>query len=556
MTPITCIRELPMVRTTLVALAICGLIREPAVGLAQTVPGTLVMATGQDPALPLPFIGTSSLGNADVADQLFLRLGIFGNTFRTGGDRALTPQLARAWRREDPRTLVFELDSRARWHDGVPVTSRDIVFTWEIARNPRINPDQTAIELIESVTAIDRATVRVRFRRPSSEQLYLFGFAMQPLPAHLLERMPAESIATSDYARAPVGNGPYRWERRVPGQFVELRADSTFFLGRPGIRRLVIRVAADPGARLNLMLSGQVDVLDNLPPPMLAQLGARPEIETVTVTSNTIFYMLFNARQPSDTSRAHPVLADQRVRQALTLALDREAMVRSALGSTAEVPDAVISQLWQWARPLPTGRRNGDVARARTLLAAAGWRDSDGDGVVDRNGTPLRLTMILPSTSAARAAFAVQAEAMWRAVGVAVVLERSDFPAYLARRGSGDWDLDLTAVNQDASPRSLATSWSCASARQPGSSNVARWCDPVFDSLRAAAAEMTGDPTAAWQRAFLRMKEVAPAIFLAAPTNQVAVHRRFANVQILPLRSWLNVWRWRVRPEAALPRDR
>jgi peptide/nickel transport system substrate-binding protein len=289
---------------------------------------------------------------------------------------------------------------------------------------------------------------------------------------------------------------------------------------------------------------------------MLAQLGARPEIETVTVTSNTIFYMLFNARQPSDTSRAHPVLADQRVRQALTLALDREAMVRSALGSTAEVPDAVISQLWQWARPLPTGRRNGDVARARTLLAAAGWRDSDGDGVVDRNGTPLRLTMILPSTSAARAAFAVQAEAMWRAAGVAVVLERSDFPAYLARRGSGDWDLDLTAVNQDASPRSLATSWSCASARQPGSSNVARWCDPVFDSLRAAAAEMTGDPTAAWQRAFLRMKEVAPAIFLAAPTNQVAVHRRFANVQILPLRSWLNVWRWRVRPEAALPRDR
>lgn len=545
-----------MVRTTLVALALFGLIRGPTVGLAQTVPGTLVLATGQDPALPIPFIGTTSLGNADVADQLFLRLGTLGNTFRTGGDRALTPQLARGWRREDSRTLVFELDPRARWHDGTPVTARDIVFTWEIARNPRINPDQTAIELVESVTAVDPATVRVRYRRPSSEQLYIFGFAMQPLPAHLLERMPAESIATSDFARAPVGNGPYRWERRVPGRFVELRADSTFFLGRPGIRRLVIRVASDPSARLNLMLAGQVDVLDNLPPPILAQLTARPEITAITVTSNTIFYALFNTRQPSDTSRAHPLLSDPRVRQALTLALDREAMVRSVFGSTAEVPDAVISQLWQWAGPVPRGRQNGDVVRARQLLAAAGWRDSDGDGLVDRDGTPLRLTMILPSTSAPRAAFAVQAEAMWRAVGVAVVLERSDFPAYLSRRASGDWDLDLTAVNQDASPRSLATSWSCASAAQARSSNVARWCDPVFDSLRAAAAETTGDPTAAWQRAFLRMQAAAPAIFLAAPTNQVAVHRRYANVQILPLKSWLNVWRWRVRPEAALPRDR
>lgn len=544
-----------MRRSTLAALVV-ALMLAPTIVVAQAVRGTLVLATGQDPSLPIPFVGTASVGNADVADQLFLRLGTIRGTFRTAGDDALDPQLARSWRRVDARTLVFELDPRARWHDGVPVTARDVAFSWAVASNPRVNPNQAALELVESVTAVGERTVRVRFRRPSSEQLYRFGFAMQPLPAHLLAGMPAESIAASDFARAPVGNGPYRWERRVPGQFVELRADTTFFLGRPGIHRLVLRVATDPSARLNLMRAGQVDVLDNLPPPMLEQLATRPEVAPVTVTSTMIAYILFNTRDPRDTAAAHPILRDARVREALLLALDREVMARAAFGPTAIVPDAAASQLWQWTRPPRPAEPGGDPARARALLDAAGWRDADGDGIRERDGVPLRLAMILPSTSAPRATIAVQAEAMWRAVGAAVTLERSDFPAYLARRTSGAWDLDLTAVNQDASPASLVQSWSCASAAAPGSGNVARWCDPDFDRLREAAEATVGDATVAWQRALGRMRDALPAIFLAAPANQVVVHRRYANVQILPVKAWLNVWRWRVRPEGALPRDR
>jgi peptide/nickel transport system substrate-binding protein len=523
---------------------------------AQSVRGTVVLATGQDPALPIPFVGTATQGNADVADQLFLRLGTISSAFRTGGDRSLDPQLATSWRREDPRTLVFELDPRARWHDGTPVTARDVAFTWTIASNPRVNPNQAALELIESVTAVGPRTVRVRFRRAASEQLYIFGFGMQPLPAHLLADVAPEAIATSDFARFPVGNGPYRWERRVPGQFVELRADTTFYLGRPGIHRLVMRVAANPSARLNLMLGGQVDVLDNLPPPMLAQLVARPEITPVTVSSTLIVYALFNTRQPGDTAQPHRILADRRVREALRLALDRATMARMAFGANTLVPDVAASQLWQWARPAMPARPGGDVPRSRALLAEAGWRDSDGDGILDRDGTPLRLVMIYPSTSAPRQALAVQAEAMWRAIGVAVALEPSEFSPYGARRSSGDWDIDLSAVNQDASPSSLVQSWSCAAAAVPGSTNVARWCDPAFDRLRSTAEAVIGDPTAAWERAFARMQAEVPAIFLAAPANQAAVHTRYANVQILPVRAWLSVWRWRVRPEAALPRDR
>ena len=98
--------------------------------------------------------------------------------------------------------------------------------------------------------------MRVRFRRPSSEQVYVAGFLLQPLPAHLMANIAPDSMSTSAFARAPVGNGPYRFVRREPGQSVELRAVDNFFLGRPGIARVIFRVVPTVDAQVNLLLAG------------------------------------------------------------------------------------------------------------------------------------------------------------------------------------------------------------------------------------------------------------------------------------------------------------
>ncbi|MBK6494032.1 MAG: hypothetical protein IPG05_02845 [Gemmatimonadetes bacterium] len=109
--------------------------------------------------------------------------------------------------------------------------------------------------------------------------------------------------------------------------------------------------------------------------------------------------------------------------------------------------------------------------------------------------------------------------------------------------------------NQDVTPSSLTQRWSCAAASDSASLNTLRWCDPTFDRL-LASAETAANPVAAYRTALARMAREVPAIVLAAPLNQVAVHRRYANVQIWPAKSWLSLWQWRVRPEAALARDR
>ena len=522
---------------------------------AARVPGTVVIGTAGDAALPIPFIGTSNSQNANVADQLFLRLGILAPPYRTVGDAALTPMLARSWRRIDSLTLTFELDPRTRWHDGSPVTAHDVVFTWGIARNPKINPNIASLESVAAVEETGPRSIRVRFRRAYPEQLYRFGFEMYVLPAHLLERMPAESISTSDFASHPVGNGPYRWARRVPGQLVELRADTAFFLGRPGIARVVFSPAGDPTARLNKLLSGETDVMEQLLPPDLAQLVGHPQLRTVHVSSNSLTYALFNQRSGSDTSQPNRILTDARIREALTLALDRRAMATVIYGTTALVPDAAESQLWSWITGGSISGAPQNLARARTLLAAAGWRDTDGDGTLDKGGVPLKLSVIYPETSAARVAFALQVQAMWKTVAVAADLQPVPGPVWVSRRNSGQFDVDIVTVNQDASPSSLVESWSCASARAPGSSNKAHWCDPAFDQLVDAALR-SSKPVDAWRSVLKRMADQHPAAFLAAPSNVVAVHTRYDNVTVLPVRQWLSLWQWRVKTSAALARDR
>lgn len=536
-----------LVLPLVIALVACdsGLLR------AQT-PGTVVLAIPADPTLPLPAISDLSF-NTDLADQLFLRLAILGPTFRTVGDKAMTPMLAKRWARLDPLTLIFELDPRARWQDGTPVTARDVVFTWRLMTDSVVGKGRIMMEPVASVEAVDPGKVRVRFKRPFAEQLYLFGFNMQPLPAHLLEGIAPAAIARSDFATGPIGNGPYRYVRRVPGQFVELRADPTFFLGAPSMARVVMRIASDAPARTNLLLGGQTDVMSDVALPDVAKVKEMSALRMATFSHTMLVWVGMNQRATG--TQAHPILNDRRVREALRLALDRQTMATSVFGPGTGAPDAAQSQLWSWVTGGALAGSGRNLARARALLAEAGWRDSDSDGILDRAGASLRLEMIYPSTSATRHALALQAQAMWREAGIDVSLQRIDGPVYGERRSAGRFDLTMDTAFQDPTPSSLTQSWSCSAAQEPTSGNKIRWCDPTFDRL-LASAEIAADPVAAYRAAFARMASEVPAIPLAAPLNQVAVHTRYSNVQVWPVKSWLSLWQWRVRPDAALPRDR
>jgi peptide/nickel transport system substrate-binding protein len=518
----------------------------PAWAQQAAAQASIVIVTGQEATVPIPTLmegPLASTGNSDIADQLFLRLAELGPTMMTAGDRAFQPLLARSWTRRDSVTLAFHLDPRARWHDGAPVTAADVVFTFERARNPRLCPRLAELlRRITSVTAEGQHEVVFRFSQPYAEQLYDAVFHVAPLPVHLLGRTPPDSLASTPFVQAPVGDGPYRWVRRLPGEYIELAADPGFFLGAPAIRRVFFRLATDPDARLNLLLAGQADAMDNIPPPRtnVARVRADSDLRVVTVPSPTIGFLLFNQRDPRAHDRPHPILGDIAVRRAIGLALDRRLMVRATLGDAGEVPYGPASPIL-WIRhgtPRPLGP---NAAEARRLLAARGWADHDGDGVLDRNGLPLALTLTLPNTSAIRRQMALQAQEQLRQIGVRLDLELLEISTWNERRTAGRFDVDFSASSQDPSPTGLTQGWSC-----DGGTNVARYCDPAVDSLLESAARATDDAGAVWHAVLTRIEDDAPAVFMYAPSYLYAVNRRFTNVRIRPESSWLALREWTV----------
>ncbi len=516
-------------------------------------PGTAVLAVGERATSLAPVLpATRRTADQEAADLLFLRLAGLGADHRTTGDDGFEPQLARSWSRRDSVTLAFELDPRARWHDGVPVTAHDVVFTFGLARDSIFAPTLSGLlRHIRSVTAESDHLVVIGFDQPYAEQLYDAVFHVQPLPAHLLEQMSPEAMRTSPFVQAPVGDGPYHIVADN-AERMELAATDSFFLGRPGISRVVIRVVPDPDARLNLLLSGELDALGAVIPPLenAARISDAHALRLIQVPSNTVGYLLFNQRDPTNLARPHPILSDSSVRRALVLALDRASMVRAVLGSSAQVPYGPVSkQLWIGNRsPEASGQ---DLAAARTLLASAGWRDSDGDGTLKKGGRPLRLSLMVPTQSATRRQMALQIQEQLRQVGAAIDLAVIEGSVTGDRRNKGQFDIDFSSATQDPTPAGLTQSWTCR-----GGSNVAHYCDPAVDSLIERAILTSRGADTLWQSALRRIERDAPAAFMYAPTTVYAVSSRFDHVDIRPESAWITLWRWTVKPGEAIARDR
>jgi peptide/nickel transport system substrate-binding protein len=304
---------------------------------------------------------------------------------------------------------------------------------------------------------------------------------------------------------------------------------------------VIVRVAVSSDARINLLLAGEADAMDNIPPPTtnLARVETARDVRLVPVPSNTLGYLLFNQRDPGHRDRPHPILADRDVRRALVLALDRDLLVRAVLGQYGYVPfGPVSSQLW--IRHGAPAHSRQDQSTARRLLAGRGWVDRDSDGIREnRDGAPLSLRLLVSTSSLVRSQMAVIIQEQLRQVGVHLDLVRVEPAVWLERRSAGDFDIDFSSANQDPSPSGLSFSWSCG-----GPGNVGGYCDPSADSLLQRAIASPKADRRLWHSFLRRVEENVPAAFIYTQTFVFGVNRRFRDVTIRPESSWSALWRW------------
>jgi peptide/nickel transport system substrate-binding protein len=340
------------------------------------------------------------------------------------------PDLARSWEMQDDSTLVLVLRDDVHWHDGVRVTADDVVFTIERQRDAATaSPRRADVSAVTRVAARDSVTVAVTLARTG---LYTVNSLLEvvTVPRHLLGDVPAAELRNAPFGRSPVGNGFYRFAGWTAGQSLTLDADARKPDGRAAIERIIMRFVPEMNAAVTQLLAGQGDLIAKLPPEQKPRMQQAANVDVHLGPRVRPAWIAWNTRRPP--------LDDVRVRQALLMGIDRDALARGLFGDVGEpayspVP-TVLREHDPGVTPVPY-----DPDGARRLLAEAGWRDANAAGVLQRGGQPLRIEVDFISTDPERRDVLVAMQSMLRRIGAAAAAHAARRAArrLLARRPPG-----------------------------------------------------------------------------------------------------------------------
>lgn len=519
--------------------------------------GILVVSAGADAETLFPPLVSGSQGRV-VTELIYDKLADVGPALNTFGDVGFVPKLARSWEwSPDSLTVTFHLDPRARWHDGQAVTARDVQYAFRIWTDSAVGAAQrTALAAVDSVSAPDPQTARVHFRERTPEQFYAFTYTVIPLPAHLLASLPDTSLHDAPQVRAPVGSGPFKFVSWTPRVRLELSANAAYYAGRPRVDGVVFVIASQGATVAARLLAGEADFVEQLSPPDFAQLPPDGAVRAHPYGGLDYAFLLFNQRDARDPRRPHPIFADHALRRALTSAIDRSTVVRSVFDSLARPAIGPFSRNQWTADTTLTGIAFDPVTAAR-MLDSLGWRDTNQDGIRERGGRPLEFSVLVPASSRPRQAAAVVLQAQFKAVGVSMTIEQTDFNAFFDRARRGAFDAMISGVRTSPSPRGVQDWWGTPGPGR-GANNWGRWSNAKFDAQldSALSSPRVEDARAHYSSAYQAALSDAPAIWLYEPRFYAGMHRRLTVNALRPDAWWSGLAEWSIDPAQRLPRDR
>jgi peptide/nickel transport system substrate-binding protein len=511
--------------TTAVACA-----REPARACDEC--GTIVIAAAGEPSSLFPPLVYETVGR-DITDQVFERLADLAPDAAPIDPAGYRPALADRWERIDSLTLRFHLRAGARWQDGVPVTAHDVAFSFAAYADPALDTEAgPALAGQVTVEAVDSSTVLIHFARAYPEQWYDATWHVRILPAHIWEAMPRAQWEGDTALAHVVGSGPFRVVAWVPAQSLRLEAVPD---AAARVTRVVWRFVPDPDAAVNLLLSGEADLVEQLgPPARVARVAGDTTIALRRYPSAAYGFLGFRLQDAK--GRRPGVLGDRALRRALAMGVDRQVLAAGIFGEGTVAPAGPMSQLL-WINSPDIRVLPYDTATAMRLLDSLQWVRGD-DGVRRRGGQRLGFDILVPGTSPTRRDLAQALQQSWKLLGVEVTITAVDFPVFNQRLAAGAFDSYIGAWLDEPSPRGLADQWTRAGWDKL---NYGHYADPAFDSLFAQAVAATDTATAGplYRAAMDMLNADAPALFLYAPMQVAGVSRRLEGVTINPY-SWLS----------------
>jgi len=408
------------------------------------------------------------------------------------------PTVANGGISEDGTTYTLKFKDGVKWHDGEPVTAQDFKFTWEFVVDPATKSQTSAgWNKIVSVETPDDLTAIMQLEEPYVP--FVAGALSFPiLPKHALEGV--QDPANSDFARNPLGNGSFIFQEWIPGDHITVVANPDA-MKPPQVERIIFKFVPDMNTLVALLRTGDVDIAYDLRELQIAEVLKMEGVQPFVIPGVSIERYYFNLRDPKDLSQPHPVFADLKVRQAIAMGMDRFTAVSSILQGYGEVAVTELdNHPWfnEELKPVPY-----DPEAAMALLDEAGWVDTDGDGIRDKDGVPLSFGHSTTSGNQVRENLQVFFQQNLKDIGVDMRIENYPAATLFGGCGSngifGTSQFDMMGFTNKPASIDMAQEWSdfflCDAIKDcetnPAGSNSWGYCNEEADAaLQCAVSEL------------------------------------------------------------------
>jgi len=376
---------------------------------------TIIEASIGDASRLNPVLATDS-ASGDINALVFNGLVKYDRNIKLVGD------LAQSWEvSSDGLIITFHLRKGVKWHDGEDFTSSDVRFTYERLIDPKVKtPYFSDFEKVKKIETPDSWTVRVFYKEPFAPALESWGMGI--IPRHILEN---GDFNKSLFNRHPIGTGPYIFKKWSTMEKIVLESNPNYFEGRPYIDRYVYRIIPDLSVQFSELLKGTIDSMglasdqyvkesETLPAKYGVNLYRHPALNSYT-------YLGFNLLSP--------LFQDKKVRQAISCAINKKEIVETVLqGFGRPITGPYPPTFWAYNSKLKD--YTYDLDKARRLLESAGWKDKDGDGILEKESMPFEFTIITNQGNKERELCATIIQEKLSKIGIKVkirILEWSTF---------------------------------------------------------------------------------------------------------------------------------
>lgn len=479
--------------------------------------GTLIDAMTGEPSTLIYMVAGESASAAVTAN-------IFNKLLKYNANLDLEGELVERWQiSSDSKTITFTLKPNLQWADGKPLTSQDVMFTWQAVTNGKTaSPYASDYQLVKNATAPDPRTFIVTYDQAYAPALDSWA-GLQILPKHLLEN---QDLHTTAFARKPIGSHFYQLDKWNSGENIKLSKNPKSVLGEANIEQLVTRIIPDNSAQFLELMADNIDSMGLDPIKYSRIIPSRPELQEKLALykelGNSYTYMGFNLK--------HKPFDDLRVRLAINYAIDKQEIIDGVylgLGINIASP---YKPGTRWSNPT-LKPYTYDVEKAKALLKDAGFEDTNGDGIVERDGKPFSFE-ILTNQNKEREKSAVLIQRRLREVGIDVQIRAIEWASFISRFiKTGDFDAVILGWGLGLDPDQFNI-WH-SSQQQPGQFNFIGYQNAKVDRLlELGRVELDPNKRMAIYHEFSRVLfEDSPIIYLSAGYGLTAIHKRVKGIQ-------------------------